>query len=68
MTPIEAVRREVEIELAALERRLGAKAVPDEVIIRVTLDRKTGMPRTVECHEQRERRILGGAIASVNHS
>jgi len=64
MTPLEAVRREVEIELAALERRLGSKAVPDEVVIRVTLDRKTGMPRSVVCDERRERRILGGAIPS----
>lgn len=63
MTPIEALRREVEIELVALERRLGAKAPPDAVVIRITLDRKTRMPRTVDVTEQRERRILGGQIA-----
>lgn len=64
MTPLDAVKREVEIELDAMARRLGAKAVPDEVVIRVRLDRKTGMPRTVECDERRERRILGGAVAN----
>jgi hypothetical protein len=64
MTPIEAAQAEVTAELAALARRLGAATVPDAVTIRVEFDRETGLPRAVECQEERKRRILGGAVAS----
>lgn len=64
MTPIEAVQREVAAELEALSRRLGASSMPDVVTIRVEIDRHTGMPRKVKCQEERDRRILGGALAS----
>lgn len=63
MSPIEAVQREVSAELDALGRRLGTSAMPDAVTIRVEIDRQTGMPRTVDCQEERSRRILGGTVA-----
>lgn len=58
MTPLDAARREVEIELEALARRLGNER-PDALTVRIEFDRETGMPRTVECQEERKRRILG---------
>lgn len=58
MTPMDALKREVEIELEALIRRLGTER-PDALTVRIEFDRETGMPRTVECQEERKRRILG---------
>lgn len=59
MTPIEAAEAEVRVELAALARRLGPSTVPDAITVRVEFDRETGMPRIVDCQEERRRRILG---------
>lgn len=64
MTPIDAVKAEVQAELDAMARRLGSSPMPDAVVIRVELDRQTRMPRAVECQEERARRILGGAVAT----
>lgn len=61
MTPIEAVKREVEIELDALARRLGS-AIPRAVTIRVEFDDRTNTIRAVECIEERRRSILGGTL------
>ena len=63
MSPIEAVQREVAAELDALGRRLGAATMPDAIVLRIEFDRQTGLPRAVECQEERTRRILGGAVA-----
>lgn len=59
MTPIEAAAAEIHAELASLARRLGMAAMPDAVTIRVEFDHSTGMPRVVDCQEERRRRILG---------
>ena len=64
VTPVEALEAELCAEARALARRLGAGQMPDAIVIRVELDRETGMPRTVDCQEQRKRRILGGTIPS----
>jgi len=64
VTPIEAVQREVAAELDALGRRIGTATMPDAITVRVELDRQTGLPRAVECQEERGRRVLGGAVAS----
>jgi hypothetical protein len=64
VTPIEAAEREVQAELKALERRIGSAPVPDAVTIRVEFDRQTQMPRVVECHEERGRRVCGGEVGS----
>lgn len=64
MTPMDAVRREVEIELTALARRIGSGQMPETITVRVETDRETGMPRAVDCHEERRRRILGGSVAA----
>lgn len=60
MTPIDAAKREVEIEFESLARRLGSAPVPDAVVVRVEFDRATQMPKIVECQEERGRRIVGG--------
>lgn len=65
MTPIEAAQHEVKAEFDALARRLGSSCVPEAVVVRVEFDRVTGMPRTVECHEERKRRIAGPIRAPV---
>lgn len=64
MTPIDAIKREVEIELDALARRLGS-AVPRAVTIRVEFDDRTNKIRAVECVEERRRSViaLGRQIA-----
>lgn len=62
MTPIDAARREIMAELDALERRIGSGAPPVAIEIRVEFDRESQMPRSVECHEDRARRILGGSV------
>lgn len=59
MTPIDAVKREVEIELDALACRLNSGKMPEAVTIRIEFDRETGMPRTVDYQEERRRRVLG---------
>lgn len=59
MTPIEAAAKEVHVELQALARRLGSGTVPDAITVRVEFDRDSGMPRVVDCQEERRRRILG---------
>jgi hypothetical protein len=63
MTPIDAVKREVEIELDALARRIGRDAGPDVIVVRIEMNRSTGMPHAVDCHEERRRRIDGGAVS-----
>lgn len=63
MTPLEAVRREVSAELDALERRIGSGPLPAAILMRVELDSSTGMPRAVECQEERRRHIRGGEVA-----
>jgi hypothetical protein len=68
VTPIDAVRREITAELAALERRIGDGPLPAVVVVRVELDHATGMPRAVECQEERRRHIQGGAVASRRSS
>lgn len=62
MTPTEALEAELVAEARALARRLGAGQMPDAIVIRVELDRETGMPRSVHCEEERKRRVLGGAV------
>jgi hypothetical protein len=62
VSPIDAIKREVEIELDALARRIGRDAVPDVIVVRVEMNRSTGMPHAVDCHEERRRRINGGAV------
>lgn len=64
MSPIDAATDEIRAEMEALKARLGASGVPDALVIRVEFDRRTGMPRKVEYHEERQRLILGGAVAS----
>lgn len=64
MTPIDAVKAEVCAELDALARRLGSAGAPDAVTIRVELDRASGMPRVVDCQEERRRRIVSAAVAT----
>jgi hypothetical protein len=64
VTPIEAARAEVNAELDALARRIGSGPAPDAIVIRVELDRESGMPRAVDCQEERRRRVLGGSVVS----
>ncbi len=65
ITPTEALEAELCAEARALARRLGSGQMPDAIVIRVEMDRETGMPRTVDCQEERKRRVLnGGTIAS----
>jgi hypothetical protein len=61
VTPIEAVKREVEIELDALARRVGA-SIPRAVTIRVEFDDRNNKIRSVECTEERRRNVLDGTI------
>lgn len=68
MTPIEAAEIEVRAELTALARRLGASTVPDAITVRVEFDRETGMPRTVDCQEERRRRLLGPGSSNASRS
>lgn len=64
MTPLEAAEIEVRAELAALARRIGASTMPRSITVRIEFDDATGMPRSVDCQEERRRRILGGAISA----
>lgn len=64
MTPIEAIKREVEIELDALARRLGS-SIPRAVTIRVEFDDRHSKIRAVECTEERRRNVLDGRIATT---
>jgi hypothetical protein len=57
MTPVEAIKREVEIELDALARRIGSATIPRTVTIRIEFDDRTGAMRAVECREERRRSI-----------
>lgn len=57
MTPVEAIKREVEIELDALARRIGEATIPRAVTIRIEFDDRTGAMRAVECQEERRRSI-----------
>jgi hypothetical protein len=59
MSPLDAAKDEVRVELDALARRLGSAPAPDAITIRVEFDRESGMPRVVDCQEERRRRILG---------
>jgi hypothetical protein len=63
VTPIEAIRREVDIELDALARRLGP-VTPRAITIRVEFDDRQGKVRSVECVEERRRNVLDGRIAT----
>lgn len=63
MTPIEAARREVEIELDALARRLGS-SIPRSITIRVEFDDRNQKIRSVDCVEERRRTVFDGRIAS----
>jgi hypothetical protein len=63
MTPIDAIKREVEIELDALARRIGS-SLPRAVTIRVELDDRNSKIRSVECTEERRRTVLDGRIAT----
>jgi hypothetical protein len=63
VSPIDAVKREVEIELDALARRLGS-SIPRAVTIRVELDDRKNTIRSVECTEERRRNVLDGRIAT----
>jgi hypothetical protein len=56
VTPIEVIKREVEIELDALARRIGS-SIPRAIVIRVEFDDRTGKMRAVQCDEQRRRDI-----------
>jgi hypothetical protein len=62
VTPIDAAKAEACAELDALQRRLRPGEVPDVIVIRIETDRQSGMPRAVHCHEERSRRIIGGAL------
>jgi hypothetical protein len=64
VTPIEAATAEMAAELAALGRRLGSGSMPDRIVLVLEMDRETGMPRAVECQEERKRRVLGGAVGA----
>jgi hypothetical protein len=64
VSPIEAAEAEIRAELAALARRLGTATAPDAITIRVEFDRATGLPRIVDCQEERRRRIMGGTTVA----
>lgn len=59
MTPLDVAKREVEIELDALARRIGSTGRLEALTVRIEFDRETGMPRIVDCREERRRRVLG---------
>lgn len=67
MTPLEAAEAEVRAELAAVARRLGNGRL-DALIVRIEFDRETGMPRVVDCQEERRRRILGPGGSNPSRS
>lgn len=62
MTPIEAAKREVEIELDALARRLGS-SLPRAITIRVEFDDRNQKIRSVDCVEERRRTLFESRIA-----
>jgi hypothetical protein len=61
---MDALRREVALELDALERRIGTGAMPGAIDLRVETDQRTGMPRAVELTPTWRRHILGGSVTS----
>lgn len=62
MSPVDAALRELTIELEALRHRIGNGPMPERIIVEIEFDRVTGMPRSVDLHEQRRRQVRGGQI------
>jgi hypothetical protein len=63
VTPPDAIKAELCIEIDALFRRLGSEPSPVAITLRVEMDRKTGLPRHVDLIPEWRRVILGGAVA-----
>lgn len=62
MTPWDAAMREITIEMEAARTRTGNGPMPEAILVRIELDRTSGMPRAVAVTEERRRHILGGAV------